>query len=510
MAIAVLASLAIAVGRIAWESERSQVSIAVDALAYIAFVEEPKIEESQLPSALLIKSEQLGNLVLDQLNGYELILHLDRWVSRAEFSRILQSKDFEHFDAILLNTLILNSEEHLMLMAERLRDFEMAIAIDEFEGSLRLARKHLDLESNMLRTHLISSSDFLLFQESERIARLNRALKERKVDLVALPSLAERDFSLLESELESMGLGVGIEKRPRFSPSPIFLIFIIAGLLAAMLLTLKLLEFPLMNFAHYALIAVGLLLITGLFAFENETRLLLAWITAVLAPVLGYALLKKDNRESEGLSGALRFTARLASVSMIGALVAAAFLTTDAYLLGIDSFRGVKAALILPLVLVGSIAIGQTLNSGIRWYDMIVLIAIGVVSAYMLLRSGNGVPTGLSASGWEQDLRSFLENTLYARPRFKEFLIGYPALMLLGGLAFLRRTSIGWGLLMLGMIGQVSIVNSFMHLHTPLGLTLLRELNGLWLGILIGLLGLGTVLLLSKTPVARRLGLSTS
>jgi MFS family permease len=45
-----------------------------------------------------------------------------------------------------------------------------------------------------------------------------------------------------------------------------------------------------------------------------------------------------------------------------------------------------------------------------------------------------------------------------------------------------------WVALTVGAIGQVSILNSFCHLHTPLTLTLLRVFNGLWVGALAGII----------------------
>src|SRR5206468_604135 len=41
-------------------------------------------------------------------------------------------------------------------------------------------------------------------------------------------------------------------------------------------------------------------------------------------------------------------------------------------------------------------------------------------------------------------------------------------------------------LVLVGAIGQVSLVNSFCHLHTPIALTLARVWNGLWVGALVG------------------------
>ncbi|MFB0527855.1 MAG: DUF5693 family protein, partial [bacterium] len=106
----------------------------------------------------------------------------------------------------------------------------------------------------------------------------------------------------------------------------------------------------------------------------------------------------------------------------------------------------------------------------------------------------------------ENRAREILEKLLIVRPRIKEFLIGHP-LMILGIYLYLkggsrnlkvaqfakeenlRLRAKSWQLfVILGIIGQVSIINSFCHAHTPLVISLARTINGIWLGIIIGVL----------------------
>jgi hypothetical protein len=79
-------------------------------------------------------------------------------------------------------------------------------------------------------------------------------------------------------------------------------------------------------------------------------------------------------------------------------------------------------------------------------------------------------------------MRAFLERVLFARPRTKEFLIGYPALWLLACLRNLRPVyrMVLW---LSATIGFVTLVNSFCHLHTPLLFILLRFVNALALSV---------------------------
>ncbi|KPJ64615.1 hypothetical protein AMK68_01170 [candidate division KD3-62 bacterium DG_56] len=95
-------------------------------------------------------------------------------------------------------------------------------------------------------------------------------------------------------------------------------------------------------------------------------------------------------------------------------------------------------------------------------------------------------------------IRGLLENLLCARPRFKEFAIGHPALMLAAALAAQGRPRWVIPLLLVGAVGQVSLVNTYEHLHTPLLFSLLRTANGLWIGAIIGIIA---ILIFARRPV---------
>jgi len=101
-----------------------------------------------------------------------------------------------------------------------------------------------------------------------------------------------------------------------------------------------------------------------------------------------------------------------------------------------------------------------------------------------LARSGNFV---LTVPVFEVYFRNFLEALFFIRPRTKEFIIGYPFLYL-AAVALLRgRPGWLWILAALGVIAPVSILNTFSHIHTPLVISMVRTVNGLVLGVAIGL-----------------------
>src|SRR5579863_10619471 len=106
----------------------------------------------------------------------------------------------------------------------------------------------------------------------------------------------------------------------------------------------------------------------------------------------------------------------------------------------------------------------------------------------MLVRSGN--ESDVSPSSFELALRHGLTAVLSVRPRFKEFLIGFPAMMLLPALLPAHRRAIGWLLALAIGVGVGDVIDTFSHLHTPIEVSILRVINGLVLGAIIGIVAI--------------------
>ena len=105
------------------------------------------------------------------------------------------------------------------------------------------------------------------------------------------------------------------------------------------------------------------------------------------------------------------------------------------------------------------------------------------------------------ALGFEKLFRGGLEHLFSVRPRTKE-LIGHPLLVLFF-LSLPWRNRLTALLALAGLLGQVSILNTFCHLHTPLALTLHREGLGLGIGLISA--ALWGALALAATGVWERL-----
>jgi hypothetical protein len=124
----------------------------------------------------------------------------------------------------------------------------------------------------------------------------------------------------------------------------------------------------------------------------------------------------------------------------------------------------------------------------VRVYQLFVGLVIIAAGALLLARSGN--QSDIAPSHFELVLRHQLSVVLSVRPRFKEFLIGFPALMLLPALTVAHRRVVGWLLALGAGVGIGDVLDTYSHLHTPLAISLQRTGNGLIVGALIGLLAI--------------------
>jgi len=183
--------------------------------------------------------------------------------------------------------------------------------------------------------------------------------------------------------------------------------------------------------------------------------------------------------------------------ALSGGIFVSAALNSSNFIFKLEQFRGVKAAFILPLILIsiyyflqlGSSSLKRDLldlfEAEIKVKHLILAGILALTAVIYIGRTGN-FPL-LPVPNWEMLLRSQLEKLLYVRPRFKEFLIGHPLLIFSLWLASAKRKKLYfYPLLMLASVGVVTTVNTFSHLHTPVLISVLRTFHSYWLALIIG------------------------
>lgn len=317
-------------------------------------------------------------------------------------------------------------------------------------------------------------------------SKYNLAARERSMRLLYLrpyPTINETE-ALLTRTTELLGRsGVKITEpviRP-FTENTVLRALSLIGPVAALLLLG--LSFPLVRLGLLVAAASGALAL-GLNRFDPFAGG--ALIAAVTFPALGLVLRRARVTDWFIATG----------LSLCGVLFVSALGANRDSVLGLEPFRGVGLTLALPLLLVAlSFLPRQDLrqtardiyNAPIKLGDVVVMGAALAVFALVFLRRGNA--TGASVSDTEARIRQDLQDSL-VRPRFKE-MAGHPLGIV--GLSGALPGYFGAMLILGGVVGQSSILNTFSHFHTPLLISATRCFLGLGVGLIAGLIGIWLV-----------------
>lgn len=383
-------------------------------------------------------------------------------------------------------------------LPDTLRLLNMHYAAPEFAkifGDAQMVGKDPE---NVVRLHAAQAAEMPRLRQAGAVERYAKAYRERNIRLLLLRPATLSSDSPLTSFADYIGaVRQGVEreggaiKSPRpfgaLEPVKIGPIPVVA---AAVAVGVALLVFSLPYvWSGLAAGAVGFGLL-GLAATGRAELITLA--AAVLTPVVAYLWLI----DHPGRALPLQYVG-VSLISLVGGLAVAGTLTSTGYLVQADQFSGIKVAVFLPIVVVAALFTltvqdWRTLAATpTTWGTLIGGAVLAFALAFMLSRTGNDGPAGVSGS--ELAFRDLLERLLYVRPRTKEFLIGHPALavgLMLWAQARGSRPGLmpaALLLLSISVVGQTSVVNTLCHLHSPLDLHFSRILTGHIVGLLIGL-----------------------
>lgn len=235
-----------------------------------------------------------------------------------------------------------------------------------------------------------------------------------------------------------------------------------------------------------AVIAISTIVIGLLIWKVSIAARLLGGVTAALiATEAALWALDRAHRPFDGLLSGLMIT-------LMGGAVIASFYGTSGAMLRLTPFSGVRLTLLLPPILVFANdirlrvhpeSLKEIVTRPPLWGELAILGALGIGAAIVAIRSGNSgyIPN------WEIAFREMMERLLWVRPRTKEFMIGYPCLLICYWLTRGDMMPRYREIFRLGAsVAFASAINTFCHFHTLLPLTVIRVVNGWWLGIVIG------------------------
>lgn len=249
-------------------------------------------------------------------------------------------------------------------------------------------------------------------------------------------------------------------------------------------------------------ISAVLILILFVFILKMDLRKIYAFGAAVLYPSLSSLLLiryLKQVKNEKNLLFIIKSFGIIFGINVLGIIIIVSSLSDINYTMNFEMFRGVKLAFILPLIffvisfnvlynnnlsLIKKIK--TILEKKLTYKDMIILMFILIAVFILIARSGNDIQ--IPVLNFELILRKLLDKVMFVRPRFKEWIIGYPCLITM--LYLYKRYKDDRILLWGGLgvtVGSISMLNSFCHGFSNINVSVVRTFNGLLLGSILGI-----------------------
>lgn len=369
------------------------------------------------------------------------------------------------------------------------------------------------LPGDVTRVQAISKIELDKLSPQTEISRYLLGVRERNIRVVYLRpyahlwegrSIEATNVAIVRAiaaGLRSRGFRLGeATPVPPFRINPLAVLVVSLAVPAVFLLMLE--AFGIADFRLAIVVfALDILLIGIGYAAHHDmaARKLDGLAAALLFPVAAGVVLAPAFRGTTGMNpylAGLRALIIGIGIAFAGGLVVVGLLSTPLTMEEIDRFLGVKAVLVVPpLALLalywctsnfgGRIANPRAaLNSPVKIIQLAALVVLGVAAVLVVMRSGN--QPDITPSAFELALRSKLTAILSVRPRFKEFVIGWPFLMLLPSLIPGDRRAWGWLFALAIGIGLSDVLDTFSHLHTPLAVSFIRVVLGAILGAIIG------------------------
>jgi hypothetical protein len=165
------------------------------------------------------------------------------------------------------------------------------------------------------------------------------------------------------------------------------------------------------------------------------------------------------------------------------------FLQKYEYVVLEEYIYGTKLMFVLPFILSFFVLLHKEeqnflLNHNLTTKEVVVGILAITIFVYLLLRTGN--VNKEYVSNFELKLREQIEKYILFRPRFKEVFFAQPMFIFSLNLLKKYKTMLAKLLFCISIIYLVSIINTFLHVHTPLWLCILRSVLGIIFGWIIG------------------------
>jgi len=361
--------------------------------------------------------------------------------------------------------------------------------------------------------HQITEEEAVKLSTQKMILRLTQAATERSVDILLFHPLWEQShiqnisttqekfLTTLTTALKEKNINVQKKNPPSEwqDTSKIMLFWISLGIMA---ISLRVLSFFIPCTGIIFWLGVSMVTLSDMALSTLQNQQLWGIIAAIIFPI--WVVLEIENYKTTKFWKT--FILGLICLSIAILHIVAIFFSSE-WLTGAQMIRGIKLAYLLPLafsfiyfsikpqqLLQLHYIVKNWLQKPIKWQQFFMLTSLAILSVLLIWKSGNGA---ISLPG-ETPLREFLGDLFGIRPRTKDIL-GIASLIL--GVTWYRHDW-AWPFRVVGIIGVISIINTFLHIHTPLMISIYRTLIGVSLGYALAL-----IIIVFRRAVYRQKGL---
>lgn len=310
-------------------------------------------------------------------------------------------------------------------------------------------------------------------------------------------------ITAVKDAVTSNGMNIGSAKPFPKTNYPIFYAFVISlGIASSLVLCCR----KILNRHKFDYIILGLWAIFSVICLISGKMLIYRKLSAFMAGIVfpfiavtfNFELIRDiiNKNVKVGISWLKSSFVLLTSalIASVGGIFLSSLLADTEFYIQADMFRGIKvlmvfcpifATLLWTLDIKNPLKdISDKLNSFVKYSHALAVGILGGIGAYFILRTGNASESSVSKT--ELSLRSTLMSIMGIRPRFKEFILGFPSIMCFGLLRYFKLEKYSWILILCMSIGIADLTDTFAHIHTPILITLIRVFNGMFLGWLIG------------------------
>ena len=337
-----------------------------------------------------------------------------------DFNSTSKEKDME-----FLKTLIKNN------------DTIFIVEFSDFDKYFNKIKNKTTLDLKQFKyCHYIKVKEIEKYDDEIIIQRFHRALKERRIKVFWIPNTSRKTELILK-----------IKNTLKYEKSINTLSYFLPNIL--------------IKYLFYLLIFLNIYIYLPFFSVIYLISILLfkQWSYVISANIFSFILYYKISKKN---------VLKIVFYSIFFGIMIY-FSGYDYFLINkLNSIRGIKILLTTLLLFEVTLQLKNFKLNNFKKFDFIGVILIVLFSIIYILRSGNWG----YVSNFERKMRDIIEKLFIARPRTKE-LLAYPFYYLKKDgsiiISFFRPLLI------------VSILDTFLHFHTPLYLGVLRTLNGLFI-----------------------------